>query len=149
MYVYVAYDHYDGQHLIFENKENIPETNHGEKVEIVTQGELSHVDTLILDNYATNPIAYIKGENDKYYFLWDDYSCREVRKGEIEMITSLEPDEEANAFNAMVDMYILYKSGGMDEEMIEMMNKIAENWIEHTETELIQLGLKYHKQRMN
>jgi ankyrin repeat protein len=54
-------------------------------------------------------------------------------------------EEEKNAFNAMIDLYIMYKSGDMSEDMLEQMNNVSGNWIEHCESELIQLGLEYHR----
>ncbi len=40
MYVYVTDNSYDGVNWVFKNKDKIPETMGGGKVEIVTQGEL-------------------------------------------------------------------------------------------------------------
>ena len=145
MNVYVTYNNYDGENWVFENKDKIPETIGGEEVRVVTQGELIEEDSIYLDGYATQPIAYIKGENSKYYFVWDDFNCREVSKKEMEIIKSLSKDEDDNAFNAMIDLYVMYKNGEMNEDMIVQMNNVAGNWIEHCETELIQLGLEYYR----
>lgn len=45
----------------------------------------------------------------------------------------------------MIDLYAMYKSGDINEDMLEQMNNISENWIAHCESELIQLGLEYHR----
>ena len=142
MNVYVTDNNYDGVNWVFENKDKIPETMGGEEVEIVTQGELIEEDSIYLDNYASQPIGYIKGENGKFYFVWDGLESREVTEKEMAIIKSLSQDEDENTFNAMIDLYVMYKSGEMSESMIEQMNNVSENWIEHCETELIKLGLE-------
>ena len=144
MNFYVTYNSYDGVYWVFENKDKITETMGGEEVRVVTQGKFIEEDSIYLDGYATQPIAYIKGENGKYYFVWDDFNSREVRENEMDIITSLSKDEDENAFNAMIDLYIMYKNGEMSESMIEQMNNVAGNWIEHCESELIKLGLEYY-----
>lgn len=53
--------------------------------------------------------------------------------------------EEENAFNAMIDIYFMHRSGEMSEDMLEKMNNLDKNWIEHCESELIKLGIEYYQ----
>ena len=99
MHVYVTYNGYNGENLLYENKDKIPETIAGAEVSIVTQGELIEDDSIYLDGHSFQPIAYIKGENGKFYFVWDDihkfvgFVSREVHENEMEIIKSLSKDE--------------------------------------------------------
>lgn len=61
------------------------------------------------------------------------------------MTLLMEKKEEENAFNAMIDLYIMYKCDEMSEDMLEKMNQINENWIKHCETQLVEMGLEYYQ----
>lgn len=52
---------------------------------------------------------------------------------------------EDQAFNFMVETYQQYKAGELSEEhLIKMNSLLGEDWIKHTENELIEMGLQYH-----
>ena len=55
--------------------------------------------------------------------------------------------KEENAFSAMIDIYIMYRNGEMSEDMLEKMNNIDINWIEHCESELTKLGIEYYQMK--
>lgn len=53
---------------------------------------------------------------------------------------------EQEAFNFMVETYQQYKNGDLNEEhLTQMTDALGDGWIQHTEKELIEMGLQFHK----